>query len=150
MEELESGEAPLSDFIVNVPDYPKPGIVFKDITPLLADGKALRRSITALAKHFQSTETERIAGIEARGFILGAAVAAEMGIGFLPLRKPGKSPRAVHSIRYELEYGFDSMNLIVLYERRRPGWGFEWYISERYIFERNQCHTFLITFRFHF
>jgi len=111
MAKLGSDEGPLSEYIVNVPDYPKPGIIFKDITPLLANGKALRRSIASLAQSFQSSKTDRIAGIEARGFILGAAVAAEIGVGFIPLRKPGKSPRDVHSVRYELEYGFDELQV---------------------------------------
>ena len=111
MVEGGSSQGPLSEFIVDVPDYPKPGIIFKDITPLLADASALRRSITALAEAFQSAQTDRIAGIEARGFILGAAVAAEIGVGFIPLRKPGKSPREVHSVRYELEYGFDELQV---------------------------------------
>ena len=111
MVEEGSRQSPLSDYIVNVPDYPKTGIIFKDITPLLADAKALKRSIVGLAERLNSQGIDQIAGIEARGFILGAAVAAEMGLGFIPLRKPGKSPREVHSIRYQLEYGFDEIQV---------------------------------------
>jgi adenine phosphoribosyltransferase len=111
MAQSGSNESPLSDFIVSVRDYPKPGIVFKDITPLLADGQALATSITTLAQSFPSAQTDLVAGIEARGFILGAAVAAEIGVGFIPLRKPGKSPREVHTVRYELEYGFDELQV---------------------------------------
>ncbi len=101
----------LSDFIYPVPDYPKPGILFKDITPLLADGRALSKSIDLLAEIFSDAGSEAVAGIEARGFILGAAVANSLGIGFIPLRKPGKSPRAVHAIRYSLEYGEDELQV---------------------------------------
>jgi adenine phosphoribosyltransferase len=101
----------LASLIFPVPDYPKPGILFKDITPLLANGPALRKSIDLLAEIFRSHQSEAIAGIEARGFILGAAVANSLGIGFIPLRKPGKSPRAVHSVRYALEYGEDELQV---------------------------------------
>ena len=90
MVEEASRQSPLSDYIVNVPDYPKTGIIFKDITPLLADARALKRSIVGLAERLNSQGIDRVAGIEARGFILGAAVAAEIGVGFIPLRKPGK------------------------------------------------------------
>jgi adenine phosphoribosyltransferase len=104
-------EIDLSAFIHAVPDYPKPGILFKDITPLLADGKALKLSIEMLARFFETNQSDAIAGIEARGFILGAAVASELGIGFIPLRKPGKSPRPVHSVKYALEYGEDELQV---------------------------------------
>ena len=101
----------LSSMIAGVPDYPKPGILFKDITPLLADGPALRQSIDLLAEFFDQRGCHAIAGIEARGFILGAAVASALGIGFIPLRKPGKSPRPVHTIKYSLEYGEDELQV---------------------------------------
>jgi adenine phosphoribosyltransferase len=101
----------LEKFIAQVPDYPKPGILFKDITPLLADGAALRHSIDSLSEFFKNEKSDAIAGIEARGFILGAAVAASLQIGFIPLRKPGKSPRPVHSVRYALEYGEDELQV---------------------------------------
>lgn len=101
----------LSSFVYPVADYPKPGILFKDITPLLADGKALTKSIDLLGEIFAGLESDAIAGIEARGFILGAAVAHSLGVGFIPLRKPGKSPRPVHSVRYSLEYGEDELQV---------------------------------------
>ena len=101
----------LASFIAAVPDYPKPGILFKDITPLLAHGESLSKSIDLLASRFSEHRNDAIAGIEARGFILGAAVAKTLGIGFIPLRKPGKSPRPVHSIRYALEYGEDELQV---------------------------------------
>lgn len=104
-------EIDLSAFIHAVPDYPKPGILFKDITPLLANGNALKHSIQLLARFFETNASHAIAGIEARGFILGAAVASELEIGFIPLRKPGKSPRAVHSVKYALEYGEDELQV---------------------------------------
>ena len=106
-----NGEIDLSSLIAAVPDYPKPGILFKDITPLLANGDALRLAIDLLAEFFSVTESDAIAGIEARGFILGAAVASALGIGFIPLRKPGKSPRPVHTVRYALEYGEDELQV---------------------------------------
>jgi adenine phosphoribosyltransferase len=101
----------LAPLIEGVPDYPKPGILFKDITPLLANGTALAITIDRLAHFFRQHKSDAIAGIEARGFILGAAVASTLGIGFLPLRKPGKSPRPVHSVRYALEYGEDELQV---------------------------------------
>ncbi len=106
-----NGEIDLSSLIAAVPDYPKPGILFKDITPLLANGDALTLAIDLLADFFRVTESDAIAGIEARGFILGAAVASNLGIGFIPLRKPGKSPRPVHAVRYALEYGEDELQV---------------------------------------
>ena len=105
------GDIDLASFIAAVPDYPKPGILFKDITPLLAHGEALKIAINLLSDFFRSHESDAIAGIEARGFILGAAVASSLGIGFVPLRKPGKSPRPVHAIRYALEYGEDELQV---------------------------------------
>ena len=85
----------------------------------MANGSALRRSIDLLSNIFRSHGSEAIAGIEARGFILGAAVAHNLGIGFIPLRKPGKSPRSVHSVRYALEYGEDELQ--VHQDLIRPG-----------------------------
>ncbi len=107
----QGAEIDLGSFIAAVPDYPKPGILFKDITPLLAHGEALAYAIERLADFFRGHESDAIAGIEARGFILGAAVASHLGVGFIPLRKPGKSPRPVHSIRYSLEYGEDELQV---------------------------------------
>jgi len=100
----------LCDYIRDIPDFPKPGIVFKDISPLLADGGAFSASVSQLACLIPQ-ETDVIVGIEARGFIFGAALAAKLGIGFVPVRKPGKLPGEVHSIEYELEYGFDVLEI---------------------------------------
>ncbi|MES0372500.1 MAG: adenine phosphoribosyltransferase [Mariprofundaceae bacterium] len=100
----------LHDFIRDIPDFPKPGIVFKDISPLLADGEAFSASISQLACLIPQG-TDAIVGIDARGFIFGAALAAQLGIGFVPVRKPGKLPAEVHSIEYELEYGFDVLEI---------------------------------------
>jgi len=104
------GAAPgtgLADLIAarvrDIPDYPKPGIVFKDITPLLADGAALRAVVTALANGHGPVD--KVAGIEARGFILAAAAACELGAGFVPVRKEGRLPGPTYAQSYELEYG---------------------------------------------
>jgi adenine phosphoribosyltransferase len=87
----------------DIPDYPKPGIVFKDITPLLADGAALKAVVTALASGHGPVD--KVVGIEARGFILAAAVACELGAGFVPVRKEGRLPGPTYAQSYELEYG---------------------------------------------
>lgn len=97
--------------IVPVSDYPKPGIIFRDITPLLADGPSLNKTIIELSNFFGPLQINAIAGIEARGFILGAAVAYQLQIGFIPLRKPGKSPRDVYKMEYQLEYGSDELHV---------------------------------------
>lgn len=95
----------------DVPDFPKPGIVFKDITPLLADGEALAAAIRAMAGPWRDARLEAVAGIESRGFILGTALALELGTGFVPVRKPGKLPATVLSESYALEYGSDSLQV---------------------------------------
>lgn len=100
----------LHDYIRDIPDFPEPGIVFKDISPLLADGRAFSASISQLACLIPQG-TDAIVGIEARGFIFGAALAAQIGTGFVPVRKPGKLPGEVHSIEYELEYGIDVLEI---------------------------------------
>ncbi|MDT8376596.1 MAG: adenine phosphoribosyltransferase [Mariprofundaceae bacterium] len=100
----------LRDYIRDIPDFPKPGIVFKDISPLLADGNAFSSSVSQLSC-FMPRNTDVIVGIEARGFIFGAALAQLTGVGFVPVRKPGKLPGEVHSIEYELEYGFDALEI---------------------------------------
>lgn len=91
--------------IRDIPDFPKPGIVFKDITPLLKDPPALLLAVHQLLHPFIGGDITVVAGIEARGFIFGALVAHELGLGFVPLRKPGKLPHDVHSVDYDLEYG---------------------------------------------
>jgi adenine phosphoribosyltransferase len=95
----------LRNKIRDIPDFPKPGIIFKDITPLIKDPAALRLSIHMLLQPFLGREITAVAGMEARGFIFGSLVAWELGIPFIPLRKPGKLPYNVQSISYDLEYG---------------------------------------------
>jgi adenine phosphoribosyltransferase len=92
-----------------IPDYPKPGIIFQDITPVLADGSLLQEVIGALAAPFAAAGVTHVLGIEARGFILGGAVASRLGVGFVPARKPGKLPWERVSEAYELEYGADAL-----------------------------------------
>lgn len=92
------------DLVTDVPDWPEPGVTFKDITPLLADGVAFSAVIDALATSWAG-KVDAIAGIEARGFVLGAPVAHRLGLGFVPLRKVGKLPRSTHASDYALEYG---------------------------------------------
>lgn len=91
--------------IRDIPDFPKPGILFKDITPLVKDPAALKLAVHQLMQPFLGSEISAIAGMEARGFIFGALVAWEMGLPFVPLRKPGKLPYDVQSVSYDLEYG---------------------------------------------
>ncbi len=95
--------------IRDVPDFPSPGIMFKDITPLLDDAEAFRWAADELADRFSNTPADRVVGVEARGFILGAAVAYRLGLGFVPVRKPGKLPYLTRSVDYELEYGTASL-----------------------------------------
>jgi adenine phosphoribosyltransferase len=99
----------LRGLIRDVPDFPRPGIVFKDLTPLFLDPAGLEYAIGALAE--QAPPTDVVVAAEARGFILGAAVAARMGAGFIPARKPGKLPRATASAEYALEYGVDALHV---------------------------------------
>ena len=97
--------------IREVPDWPTPGVGFKDISPLLADAEALEESIRALADWVKDQEPDLVLGAEARGFILGAAIAREVGCGFLPARRPGKLPPETVSVNYALEYGQNSLEL---------------------------------------
>lgn len=97
--------------IRNVPDFPKPGIMFKDITPVLADGAAFSACIDAMAEKNDKSTFDVIVAMEARGFIFGAALAAKMGKGFVPVRKPGKLPWQTHQVEYELEYGTDKVEM---------------------------------------
>jgi adenine phosphoribosyltransferase len=94
-----------------VPDFPKPGIVFQDIGPLLADAEGLREAIDAMAEPWREQPPAIVAGIESRGFIFGTALALQLGAGFVPLRKPGKLPGPVLERRYALEYGEDALQL---------------------------------------
>ncbi len=97
--------------IRDIPDFPKPGIVFKDITPLLTDPDALRLAIKQLTQPFLDREITAVAGMEARGFIFGSLVAWEMNLPFIPLRKPGKLPYDKKSVAYDLEYGSSSLEI---------------------------------------
>lgn len=101
----------LADSIRAIPDYPKPGIVFRDITTLLGDARAFRRAVDELVQPFAGLKIAKIAGIEARGFILGGAVAHQLSAGFVPVRKKGKLPRETVSVTYELEYGTDEIEI---------------------------------------
>jgi len=95
--------------IRDIPDFPKPGILFKDITPLVQDPACLRLAIAALIEPYKDMNITAVAGMEARGFIFGSLVAWELNLGFIPLRKPGKLPYDVESINYALEYGEASL-----------------------------------------
>lgn len=101
----------LESLIVDIPDYPEPGVVFKDITPLFADAKGLSLMTSALADHFHDRGVTKIIGPEARGFMTGTPVALALNAGFIPARKPGKLPRETYSASYELEYGSDSLEI---------------------------------------
>jgi adenine phosphoribosyltransferase len=101
----------LKDAIRTIPDYPKKGIMFRDITTLLADARAFRRAIDELVQPYAGSKVSKVAGIEARGFILGGAVAHQMSAGFVPIRKKGKLPHETVSIAYSLEYGVDEMEM---------------------------------------
>jgi adenine phosphoribosyltransferase len=101
----------LSQHIRTIPDYPKPGILFRDITTLLGDARAFRRTIDELVQPYAGAKIDKIAGMEARGFILGGAVAHQLSTGFVPIRKKGKLPHATLSVAYSLEYGIDEMEI---------------------------------------
>jgi adenine phosphoribosyltransferase len=98
-------------YIRTIPDYPKPGIMFRDVTTLMADADALKAAIEVMAAPFRDRGIDQVAGIDARGFILGGALAIELGAGFTALRKPGKLPWQTFSETYELEYGTDELHM---------------------------------------
>ena len=101
----------LEDLIRTIPDYPKPGIMFRDITTLLADRKGLKKAIKGMAKPFEDQKVDAVAGIEARGFILGGAIADRIECGFIPIRKKGKLPWKTIGQEYTLEYGVDVIEI---------------------------------------
>ena len=108
--------SPMQDFdlrstIRSIPDYPKPGIMFRDITTLLGDARAFRRAVDELVQPWAGSKIDKVAGMEARGFILGGAVAHQVSAGFIPIRKKGKLPHKRVSIAYSLEYGLDEMEM---------------------------------------
>jgi len=101
----------LRRYIRDIPDWPKKGILFRDITPLLADPRAFAAAVEALCAGFSMSRIDYVAAVEARGFIFGAAVAEKLGAGFVPIRKKGKLPAATESITYDLEYGTDTLEV---------------------------------------
>ncbi|MCD6082988.1 adenine phosphoribosyltransferase [Candidatus Aerophobetes bacterium] len=101
----------LAKKIRNIPDFPKKGILFRDITPLLQDSSSFRRAVDLLSRHYQGKELDLVVSVEARGFILGAPLAYKLGLGFVPVRKPGKLPYKVERTTYELEYGQDTIEI---------------------------------------
>ncbi|HLM28568.1 MAG TPA: adenine phosphoribosyltransferase [Acidimicrobiales bacterium] len=101
----------LANYLRDVPDFPQPGIMFKDLTPLLADVDAFRYTVDAIADNAAGLTVDKVVGIEARGFIFAAAVAYRLGAGFVPVRKPGKLPWKTVTETYELEYGTDSLDV---------------------------------------
>ena len=109
----------LTDKIRTIPDFPKPWIRFKDITPLLQDPSTLRLAVDVFAQHYQQVEVDVVVGIESRGFILGAPLALRLGAGFVPVRKRGKLPAAVRRAEYALEYGTDAVEIHA--DAIRPG-----------------------------
>ena len=109
----DATEVDLKEFIRDIPDFPKPGILFRDITPLLGAPQALRYATRCLAARYRDTPIDRILAVEARGFIFAAPLAMELDVGFAPVRKPGKLPYETISVSYELEYGTDTIEMHV-------------------------------------
>ncbi len=101
----------LIDHVRTIPDYPKPGILFRDITTLLGDAAAFRATVDQMVAPYAGMKIDMVAGIEARGFILGGAIAHQLGAGFVPLRKKGKLPHKTRSVEYALEYGVDVLEM---------------------------------------
>ena len=101
----------LKEHIRDVPDFPEPGIVYRDITPLLGHADACRFAVDAIADHFAGVTVDRVVAVEARGFLFGVPVAYRLGVGFAPARKPGKLPYEVERQEYELEYGSDAVEM---------------------------------------
>ena len=108
---LDRAADPLLPFIRDIPDFPKPGIVFKDITPLLASAPALALAVELMANPFRGCGITKVVGAESRGFIFGTAVAQSLSAGFVPVRKPGKLPSETRAVSYELEYGTDTLEM---------------------------------------
>ena len=104
-------EIDLRDYVRDVPDFPKPGILFKDISPLLASPRAFRAAVDRMASAFRDREIGAIAAPEARGFLFGTPLALALGVPFVPIRKPGKLPAATVSLEYDLEYGTDTLQV---------------------------------------
>lgn len=109
--EHSMAEINLQDYIRDIPDFPKPGILFRDITPLLANPKAFGAAIDRMAEHYADANVDAIVAAEARGFIFAAPLALRLNCGFVPVRKPGKLPFDTHAFHYELEYGTDTLEM---------------------------------------
>jgi adenine phosphoribosyltransferase len=107
----ETAKLELTDYIRAIPDFPKPGILFRDITPLLAHPAAFRAAIDQLVDRYRDRNIDVIAAAEARGFIFAAPLALELNVGFVPVRKPGKLPFDTHAFHYDLEYGTDTLEV---------------------------------------
>jgi adenine phosphoribosyltransferase len=103
--------SPLTSFVRDVPDFPKAGILFRDITPLLANAEAFGVAVAAMAQPVLNLQPTHVLGLESRGFIFGSALAQKLGVGFVPARKPGKLPLTTHSEAYGLEYGSDALEI---------------------------------------
>src|SRR6267142_4410720 len=108
---MEQDIASIRQAIRNIPDFPKPGIVFRDITPLLSNGPLFRKTIDIFAARYRSQKIDTVLGIESRGFIIGSALAYALGAGFSVVRKPGKLPYETHKASYQLEYGTDALEI---------------------------------------
>src|SRR2546430_13315623 len=105
------GTLDLRDYIRDIPDYPRAGIVFRDVTPLFLDAEALEHAVALLALWASERDVDYVVAAEARGFVLGGAIAARIGAGFIPARKPGRLPREAISVEYALEYGVDALEV---------------------------------------
>jgi adenine phosphoribosyltransferase len=110
---VNEGIERIASYVRDIPDFPKPGIVFKDWMPLLADADCLRDAVALLTEPFRNDGIEQVLGIEARGFLFGVPVAMELGAGFVPVRKQGKLPHHTFDVTYDLEYGTDTLEMHV-------------------------------------
>lgn len=108
---FKSASDRLKDSVRDVPDFPKKGILFRDITPILSNGQMFRLAITIFAERYQRKSIEKVAAIDARGFIFAGAVAHVLGVGFIPIRKKGKLPGKTHDVSYDLEYGNNTLTI---------------------------------------
>lgn len=102
----------LEDYVASIPDFPKEGILFRDVTPIVRDPEAFKESVRLIAEYAKKVGANVVVGPEARGFIFGCPVALELGVGFVPVRKPGKLPRETISCKYDLEYGSNEVHMV--------------------------------------
>ena len=108
---MKANQVDISRYIAAIPDWPKKGILFRDITPLLADSAAFATAVEQLCSGFKDAGVDYVAAVEARGFIFGSAIAAALGVGFIPIRKKGKLPGRTEAVTYDLEYGQDTLEV---------------------------------------